>query len=48
MNKGLNRTPFLIQVICIPISWIIAMLKILVAIPAWIIAKCNDIMENID
>jgi hypothetical protein len=48
MKEGLNKYPFIVQVICLPITWTIAILKILVAIPAWIIAKCNGIMEDIE
>jgi hypothetical protein len=47
MKNGLNKYPFLVQVICLPITWTIAILKVLVAIPVWIVAKCNGIMENI-
>jgi hypothetical protein len=48
MKEGLNRYPFIVQVICLPITWTIAILKILVAVPAWITAKCNGIMEDIE
>lgn len=48
MKKGLNKYPFYTQVICIPVVWIIAILKLLIAIPAWVTAKCNDIMNNIN
>lgn len=47
MKNGLNKYPFLVQVMCLPITWTIAILKILVAIPAWITAKCNGIIESI-
>jgi hypothetical protein len=48
METGLNKHSFLVQVICLPILWVIMLLKILIAIPAWITAKCNEIMENIE
>ena len=47
-KKGLNKYPFIVQVICLPITWIIAILKILIAIPTWVTAKCNGIMGNIE
>lgn len=47
MNKGLNNYSFIVQVICLPIVWIICILKILIAVPVWITMKCNEIMENV-
>ena len=47
MKRGINEFPFLLQVVCLPIVWVIAILKILVVIPSWIVAKCNNIMNNI-
>lgn len=46
MKKGFIESSFLVQIILIPIVWIIAILKILIAIPVLIIGKCNEIMEN--
>jgi hypothetical protein len=48
MKNELNKYQFLVQVICLPIIWTVAILKILVAIPAWVTAKCNGIMESIE
>jgi len=48
MNKGLNSYPFAVQIIALPISWIVAILKVLIAIPVWITAKCNSLMESIE
>jgi hypothetical protein len=47
-TNGLNKYPFLVQVICLPITWLIAILKILVVIPIWITAKCNEVIKNIE
>lgn len=46
--KRLNHYPFWIEVVCLPISYVIAILKILVVIPMLIIALCNKIYEKIN
>ena len=48
MKKGLNSYPFIVQVITLPFTWVIAILKVLVMIPVWVISKCNGIMENVE
>jgi hypothetical protein len=46
-SKGLNVYPFWVQVICLPITYALAILKILVVIPAITISWVNDTLENI-
>jgi hypothetical protein len=46
MKQNLNSYPFLVQIVCIPIIWIIAVFKILITIPILIIGKCNSIINN--
>jgi hypothetical protein len=47
MEKGLNKYPFIVQVIAMPITWVIAILKVLIVIPIFVIAKCNAIMNSL-
>lgn len=48
MRTGLNKYPFIVQVICLPLIWTIAIFKVLIAIPIWITAKCNGVIERIE
>lgn len=48
MKKNLNNYPFITQVITLPLTWFIAILKILIMIPIWITAKCNAIIEDVE
>lgn len=45
--KQIKDTPFWAQVVCIPFIWILAILKLLVFIPTWIVAKCNMFFDNV-
>jgi len=46
MKKKLNDYPFWVQVITLPIVWGYAILQILITVPIWIVAKCNDTKGN--
>jgi hypothetical protein len=48
MKKNLNNYPFIVQLITLPLTWFIAILKILIMIPIWITAKCNTIIEDVE
>lgn len=47
MKTTLNDYPFFIQIITLPFTWIIAILKILIMIPIWVTGKCNRIIESV-
>jgi len=48
MRKNLNDYPFIVQVITLPLTWFLAILKILIMIPIWVTAKCNTIIEDVE
>lgn len=48
MKTGLNKYPLLVQVICLPFTWSIMILKLLITIPAYVTMKCNSILDNIE
>ena len=45
---GLNKHTFIVQIIALPITWFLMVLKVLVTIPAYIVAKCNDVLDSIE
>lgn len=47
-DKGLNKHPFWAELVVLPLTYTVAILKLLVMIPTWIIAKCNDILNSIE
>jgi len=47
MKKSLNNYPFIVHVLAIPFMYILAILKIVIVIPMFVVAKCNDIMNDI-
>jgi len=45
MKKKLNDFPFWVQLIAIPIAWLIMVFKILLALPVYVIGKCNTVLN---
>lgn len=45
MNKQ-KQYPFIVYVIALPIIWVIAIIKALIAIPLWIIGNSNEVIAS--
>lgn len=45
MNK-FNDFPFALQVLVLPIIWIVAIIKALITVPMLIISECNKILDR--
>ena len=46
MNKV--QHPFILEIIMLPITWIIMIFKILITIPIMVTAYCNTLAEKVE
>jgi|AntRauMFilla1563_2_1112583.scaffolds.fasta_scaffold00263_1 hypothetical protein len=48
MPENIKDYPFILLILLLPFFWLIAILKILIMIPFYVVAKCNDILSEIN